>query len=157
MEDINNIYNIAQQIFNQEPQGVNSIQIDIINNVNPAILFEILSILMCECLEIKLPNILRNNHNISQFILNIKQYFHSFGMNFDYKLINIREHGGDFRHSLVYQTNRSYIFEVKTEFLYYDLLIPYEPDIHITNELNNFKLLIKIREQIYQITFNPLR
>lgn len=155
MEDVNNIYNIAEQIFNQEPKEQNSIQLDIINNANPAILFEILTILLCECLEKKLPNILRNNRSITVFILNIKQYFHSFGM--DFNCIKLENHSGEFGHTLSYQSNRRYFFGVRTEFMYYDLLIPYEPDIHITDEINSFKLLIKIRDQIYQVSFKALR
>ena len=157
MEETEDIYNIAQQIFTQEPQDANSIQLSIINNANPAILFEVLSILFCECLQIKLPNIIRNQGNIDNFIITLKEYFYSFGMNFNYEKINLNEHTGEFFHILPYQVNRRYFFGVRTEFIYYDLLIPYEPDIHMTDELNNLKLLIRIQDHIYRINFKLLR
>ena len=149
------IYEIARQIFREEPRDRNSIQIQITNINNPAIIFEIASILMCECVDHRLPRVLTNHQSINRFINQAKLYFQSFGMDFDY--IHLPEHDGVFTDYLNFQSQISYFFEMRTEFQYYDFLINYQPDIHISDNLNDFKLVLKIYGHYYQVTFKFLR
>lgn len=154
---MDNIYNIAEQIFSEEPQEPHSIQIDIVNQTDCGILFEILCILFCECVQKKLPNVLRNNRNVENFILILKQYFRSFSMDFNYERIELRDHNGEFFKLLNFQLGREYFFGIRTEFNYYDFSIPYEPGIHNANDLNAYHLLIRVRDHIYKIEFSLFR
>jgi hypothetical protein len=153
IEKTKDIYDIANEIFSEEPREANSIRLELLEQGSPAILYEILCILMCECLERKLPYVLQNNRNIDQFILTLLEYFHSFGMDFQYEILedyNTRE----CYHMLPFQLNRRYnYFGVRSEYIYYDFTLPYEPDIHQGNSLEDFKLCIRIRNITYKITF----
>lgn len=151
----NNIYSIAYEIFMQEPQPPNSIQIEIMNNNNPAIIFEIASILFCECIELKLPRLLRNERNINDFILQLKQYFQSFGMDFNYQ--HLTDYPGSFNNSLSFQLGKTYFFQMRTEFRYYDFLIYYEHDVHESNNLTDYVLILKLFDNYYHVSFKFLR
>lgn len=147
----NNIYYICQQIFRQEPQESNSIQLNILNQNEPSILYEILCIMLCECLQFKLPNIIQNNHNVERFIFTIRQYFQSFNFDLQYELLD--NYSSECYRFLPFQVNKIYFFGIKCEFLYYDFFIPYEPGIHQSSNLNDYHICIKLENQIYRVTF----
>lgn len=147
------IYDIAREIFRYEPGPPNSIQLEIVNQSEPSIVFEILSILLCECLEMKLPGIIRNNRNMEIFILNLRQYFNSFGINFNYQIILNNQL--DFYQILPFQVNRTYNnFGIRTEYQYYDFFLPYEPGIHESDNLKQFFISINVRGLIFRLNFD---
>lgn len=150
-----NIYQIASEIFKYEPQDPHSIQLQIVNHEDLSIVFEVMCILFGECLELKLPGVINNNRNVNNFIMTLKEYFHSFGMNFDYIQTNNNQHHIN---CLTFQPDRTYQnIELRTDFLYHNFLISYEPGIHNSNTLQDFKLSIKIGNIFYQITFKHYR
>ena len=154
-----NIYNTAYEIFRYEPAKTNSIRLDIINQTDSGMIFEILAILMCEGLKIKLPNVIQNNRNINNFINTLKQYFQSFSMDFDYEILEDDEEiNFGFYNFLNFQANVTYeLFKIKTQFKYYDFFIPYEPGIHNSTELKDYLLCIKIGDLCFRIQFKFLR
>lgn len=153
-----NIHQIALKIFSKEPEPKNSIQLEIVNHKEPAIIYEILAILFAECLEIKLPNILKYNKNIDKFITTIKQYFNSFGIDFDLELLDKNNYNTrDFFNVLLFQVNKKYHnFFLRSEYKYFDFFIPYEPSVHTTINLSELKLCIKVKEEYYRIGFKFL-
>ena len=149
-----NIYHIAREIFSEEPQDPNSIQIEITNQTNPAVIYEILCILMAECLELKIPNLIRHNRNVGNFIIRLKQYFQSFGFDFTYDHFIEADFEQTFYNVLPFQFNTPYQnVQMRSEFVYYDFHILYEPDLHMSNSLSEFKLCIKIGGDIYRLMF----
>jgi len=148
-----NIYNIAQKIFTFEPQPANSIQLDLVEQSDMSILFEILSILIAECLEIQLPGIVRNNRNISTFIIKLKQYLQSFGFDFSYEKLE-EDVGRLFQQRFTFQVDKLYkIAQVRNEF---NNCI-YIPGLHNSDHLEDFKLFIKVKEDIYKLNFKFYR
>lgn len=150
---MSDIYYIASEIFTKNPQQPNSIQLYIDNgNINE--LFEILSILMGECLNLKLENLIKFNRSIDTFIITLKQYFQSFGFDFSYQIITTQPEF-IFKNHFDFQIERLYNnFQVSTKFIYQDFLIKYIPSVHISNDLSDFVLYFKIKEIIYQLNFN---
>ena len=152
----NDIYYIAREIFNNEPQPPHSIQLDIINQTNCAVLFEILSILFVECLDLKIPAYVRNQHSIERLIEVLKEYYQSFSMDFDFEIVENDDR--DCHRILTFQTDRLYnLFGIRTEFKYYDFYIPYEVGLHTSNTLDDFKLCIRFNGVTYRISFKLFR
>ena len=151
-----NIYNISREIFSEEPKPPNSIQLELVNQSDISVLFEILSILLVECLEMKLPNILRHNRNIDTFAIQLKQYFQSFGFDFNHE--KLEEYNFEFKNHFIFQTNKIYnIPKIRTEFLYHDHTYMYIPGLHNSDDLENFKLCFKVRNDIYRLKFKLFR
>ena len=151
-----NIYNIAREIFTQEPHQPNSIQLDLVEESDTSILFEILSILLVECLEMQLPNILRYNRNIDTFAIKLKQYFQSIGFDFTYE--KLETYNFEFKNHFLFQPGKLYyIPKIRTEFLYHNQTHMYIPGLHNSNNLKNFKLCFKINNDIYKLTFKFFR
>ena len=150
-----NIYNIAQQIFSQEPQEPDSIHLELVEESDTSILFEILSILLIECVELQLPKILRHDKSIDTFIIKLKQYFQSFG--FDLTYDRVEQYNQEFKNYFVFQPNKLYnISRVRTEFINHNHTYMYIPGLHNTDNLKNFKLCVKINNNIYKLSFKFL-
>ncbi len=166
MEDI---YEIANQIFSNDPKKRLSIQLDL-SNEDISEVFEILCIFMAECLQIKLPRpggasppaVLNTEsreitNNINEFILTLKLYFQSFGFNFQYDIIN-RDNTLLLKDYYLFQVDKKYNFiNLATEFIYNNIYMSYIPGLHKSNNLGDYVLYLRIREIIYKIKFNFLQ
>ena len=150
-----NIFQIAQELFTLAPQEPNSIQLEIVLQNDISMLFEILSILLIECLEMKLPNIIRNNRNIDTFTIQLKQYFHSFGFDFTHE--KLEEYNQVFNDHFIFQVEKKYnIPKIRTEFIYQDHTYMYIPGLHNSDHLKDFKLYFKVRNDVYKLNFKFL-
>ena len=148
------IYHISAKIFNKQPQKPNSIQL-YLDKGDMNELFEILCIMIGECLNLKLPNLIKYNRNISNFITTLKQYFQSFGFDFNYQIITDPDnHEFRFNNYYDFQVEKLYNFKMVTKFIYHDFLMNYIPGIHNSNNLSDFVLYLKIKQTIYQLNFN---
>jgi len=158
MEDI---YEIANEIFTREPQPRFSIELDLSHNNDISEVFEILCIFMAESLQIRLPFVYENNGDVDAFILILKEYFRSFGFDFRYELVDDNI-GRRFENFYVFQPERRYYdwLKVGTGYMYYDRYMNYLPGICNSNHLENYILYLKIGEEgyerIYEIKFNFL-
>jgi len=149
-----NIYNVSRELFSQEPQSPNSIHLELILQSDISMLFEILSILLIECLEMQLPNILRHSRNIDTFTIKLKQYFQSIGFDFTYE--KLEEYNHEFKNKFIFQEKIYTIPKIRTEFLYHDHTYMYIPGLHNSDDLENFKLCFKVANDVYKLNFKFL-
>ena len=154
-------YQIATELYNNEPQPPNSIQWQLENMGDVTCIFEILSILVAEYIEKKLKYVLRGNKSVEQFIDTLKAYFRSFNMKVKCEEVRTIPHV-PFKEYFIFQVQQKYNYAKygakvsrKINNLNYNSL--YIPGKVPSDNLKDYVLCVNdVTGKFYEITFDYL-
>ena len=154
-------YQIAQELYSNEPQEPNTIQWQLQDMGDVTCIFEILCILVAEYIERKLKYVLRGNKSEQQFIDTLKAYFRSFNIKVECKEVNQSRHI-PFKNFFSFQVNNHYSYakfgtkvcQVRNNLKYNTTYIP---GMIPSNNLHEYVLCVNVvTGKYFEINFRYL-
>lgn len=163
-----NIFQIANEIFNREPQQPKSIQLILnLNEYDCSIIFEILVLFLLEGILIKYDNdelnelFLMNEENLyNKIYYKFRQYFNSIGFNIKLNITKIKPL--NYKKELSFYKEKTYPLEISTLLLInndnnQEIYIEYFPEVQLKSELlENYYVILKTDKYSLEINFSFL-
>lgn len=167
------ISNLSEKIYKNEPQGANSIRLDLDTlTTNSAEIFEIISIFLLDGIEKKIINNkqllegnLDDNKKVKTFInkrvLLLKQYCHSIGLDFKINVLTKKDIKTITMQNIpLFYTKNKYSFFMAFLYKTYrkgkEYTFMYNPGKSKFNDIKDGLMFLNIKNNFFKIQFNYL-